>query len=150
VLPSFGVQFTNKMGGAFRLQADEGDERPVRLEITGELPNLLSALLSARVSLKGVISLSGFADDKPVSGEMEIMPLRGMRLALQFADNQGSDCRLETAKSFELGDAFKGKAELKAALQGASGQDLGSVRLDVDLMQSFGQFWGSLRPTTTR
>jgi hypothetical protein len=146
VLPSFGVQFTNRLSGVFRLQAEE-DERPVRLEITGEVPNLLQALLSSRVSLAGVISLTGFADEKPVSGEMEIMPLRGMRLHLDFADNQGKACRLDTAKEFDVGDAFKGKAELSAALHGAGGEKLGSVCLEVDLLQSFGQFWGSLRPT---
>jgi hypothetical protein len=149
VLPSFGVQFTNRLNGAFRLQGDEGAERPVQLEITGEVPNLLQALLAARVGIKGVISLTGFADDKPVSGEMEIAPLRGVKLQLQFVTNAGAPCRLEVSKGFDFGDAFKGKTELAATLRREGGQEVGTVRLEVDLKQSFGQFWGSLRPTTS-
>jgi hypothetical protein len=147
-LPSFGVQFSNRLNGAFRLHSEEGNDHPARLELTGRVPNLLQALLAARVTIQGIISLEGFADDKPLTGELEIIPLRGMRLQLQFADNQGRPCSLDTSKEFDIGDAFKGKAKLVAAVRGEGGEQLGSVHLEVDLLQSFGQFWGSLRPTT--
>jgi hypothetical protein len=150
VLPSFGVQFQNRLKGCFRLQALKSEERPARLELAGEVPNLLAALFCPRVSLKGVICLDGFADDKPVSGEMQLIPLCAMRLQLRFADNGGAGCCLETAKDLDVREALTGKSELNAVLRRQSGEELGSVRLEVDLLQSFGQFWGSLRPTSDK
>jgi len=154
VLPSFGVQFSNKVKGVFQLQgtapgaegAPATEQRPLALELSGQVPNLLQAVLAPRVSLSGTITLEGFADSRPVSGQLEVQPLFGVKLALAFTDNAGADCRLETAQSFQLADAVRGKAELQGALRKGSGEPLGTVRLDVDLLASFGQFWGSLRP----
>jgi hypothetical protein len=149
VLPSLGVQFQNQLSGAFRLQTEESAERPARLELKGQVPNLFTAIFATRVSLQGTISLSGFADEKPLTGELELYPLRSLRLRLQFPDNQGAGCSLEAAKDFDVGETLRGKAEVAATLRGQDGAELGLVRLEVDLLQSFGQLWGSLRPTAS-
>jgi hypothetical protein len=145
VLPNFGVQFQNKVSGYYRL--GEAEERPLTLALTGKVTNALEALFNARVALNGTISLDGYADEKPVTGELQVQPLRRMRLDLSFADNQGAACKLEATKEFELPDAVNARAELAGELRGEGGAALGRVRLEVDLMASFSQFWSSLRPT---
>jgi hypothetical protein len=145
-LPNLGVEFKSRLAGAYVPAAEPGAEQPLELEITGQLPNLMQAIFAPRATLAGNIVLAGIADEgRPLAGELELAPLRFVRLIVTFADNQGDECRLEARKDFALSDALQGKAALEGTLSRAA-ETLGRVRIDVDLLASFGQFLGSLRP----
>lgn len=148
MLTNLALQFTNRLSGTYFLDADPPQPKPLHLEISGKVPSLVEMLFGPRVKVAGTISLPGLTENRQVAGDIEVLPLRRVRLDLCFTDEQGVGYRVETAKDFQLGDALQGRTSLEGVLCRASGEPLGHVRIDVDLIESFGQMWGSLRPSS--
>lgn len=144
MLPNLGVEFSSKLVGSYR--PGEGAEQPMRLELTGRLANLMQAIFSPRAEMRGTVTLPGLAEGNPVSGELEVQPLRCARLRLTFEDDQGAACQLEASQDFAIADALRGRSLLQGTLR-RGGEPLGQVRFELDLLSSLGQFWGSVRPT---
>ncbi len=144
MLPNLGVEFTSKLEGSY--QPGEGEPRPVRLELTGRLGNLVQAIFAPRVELRGTLTLQGLAEGRQVQGELEVLPLRFATLRLGFDDEQGAACELEARQDFAVADALRGRSQLEGTIRRAS-EPLGKVRFELDLFSSLSQFWGSVRPT---
>src|SRR5665811_1016152 len=80
---STGLEFTETMVGGWQRSGDTVD-RPFRIDARVETPTLLSPFGTVVGVLTGTLTAEGLASGTPITGTLEVSPLRHHRLRYTF------------------------------------------------------------------
>jgi hypothetical protein len=130
-----GFEFQERMSGTYTLQGSSDAPRRISFQARVRAPDALRHLRNGMAELEGTVDLEGFADDVPMSGTLELRPLRKrlIRYEFSFVGNDGRPYRFAGQKDIRLADLVGSWTNLPAALYDQAGQEIGhaQVRFDV-------------------
>lgn len=128
------TRFAEVMAGAFRL-AGEGRERPMRLELSADLPGVLRRWGDTEGGLTGRVHVPGWADDHAATGRLRVAPLaaRRIRYTMDFTAEDGRRLRLDGWKSVAPRHPVRSMTSLPVTVTDADGAVVGDALLRFDL-----------------
>jgi len=122
--------FKETMEGTIRI-AGEDEDRPIRLDLTVRLPELLRPRSDVEGPMSGRVHVPGWADDTGASGTLHVAPLtaRRIRYRLAFTAADGRCLRFDGWKSVDLRHPLRTMTTLPATITDEDGVVVGEARL---------------------
>lgn len=122
--------FAEVMEGSLRLAGEDRD-RPMRLELTADLPGVLRPWGDAEGALTGRVHVPGWADDPAASGRLRAAPIaaRRIRYTLGFTAVDGRRLRLDGWKTVSARRPVRSMTFLPLTVTGEDGTVVGEARL---------------------
>jgi hypothetical protein len=132
------------MAGTVRLG---GESRPMRLELSADLPEVLRPWGDAEGTLRGRVHVPGWADDAAATGTLRVAPVaaRRIRYRLAFTTAAGRSVRLDGWKSISYRHPVRSMTYLPATLTDEEGEVVGEAVLRFDVRRDLGRFLTGLR-----
>ena len=139
--------FSEVMEGTVRLG---GKERPMRLELDADLPEVLRPWGDAEGSLRGRVRVPGWADDPGACGTLRVAPIaaRRIRYRLDFTTSDGRAMHLDGWKSVSLLRPLRSMTHLPATIRDDSGEIVGEARLRFEVRRDLAAFLTGFRLRT--
>lgn len=140
--------FQEVMEGTVRLG---GRERPMRLELGVDLPEVFRPWGDTSGALHGRVEVTGWADDPGALGTLRVAPIaaRRIRYQLDFTTDDGRTMHLDGWKSVSYRRPLHSMTHLPATITDDSGEVVGEARLSFDVRRDLGAFLTSFRLRTT-
>ncbi|MEU9869705.1 hypothetical protein AB0C87_17840 [Actinomadura sp. NPDC048021] len=138
--------FAEVMEGSLRLAGEDRD-RPMRLELTADLPGVLRPWGDAEGALTGRVHVPGWADDPAASGRLRVAPIaaRRIRYTLGFTAVDGRRLRLDGWKTVSARRPVRSMTFLPLTVTGEDGTMVGEARLRFHLRRDLARFLGGFR-----
>ncbi|MQY09460.1 hypothetical protein [Actinomadura macrotermitis] len=135
--------FAEVMEGTVRL---DGADRPMRLELSADLPGVLRPWGDIEGALSGRVVVPGWADG-PASGRLRVAPVaaRRIRYTLEFTALDGRRLRLDGWKSATPRHPVRSMTFLPATVTDADGAVVGEARLRFRLRRDLARFLSGFR-----
>jgi hypothetical protein len=140
--------FSEVMEGTVRLG---GRERPMRLELDVDLPEVFRPWGDTEGSLRGHVRVPGWADDPAARGTLRVAPLaaRRIRYRLDFTTPDGQAMHLDGWKSINLHHPLRSMTHLPATIRDEKGEAVGEARLRFDVRRDLAAFLTGFRFRTS-
>jgi hypothetical protein len=131
--------FQEVMAGTVRL---DGDERPMRLELGVDLPEVFRPWGDTSGALRGRVEVPGWADDRSARGTLRVAPIaaRRIRYRLDFTAGDGRAMHLDGWKSISYRRPLRSMTRLPATITDDSGAVVGEARLRFDVRHDLAAF----------
>lgn len=138
--------FAEVMEGTILL-AGERHPRPMRLELSARLPEVLRPWGNAEGSLKGRVYVLDWADDDAAAGTLRVAPIaaRRIRYTLDFTCTDGRRLHLDGWKSISYGRPVHSMTFLPATVTDESGKVVGEATLRFNLRRDLVSFLSGFR-----
>ncbi|MGI5202560.1 hypothetical protein ACQEU6_13435 [Spirillospora sp. CA-108201] len=138
--------FREVMRGSLRLAGEDRD-RPMRLELTADLPGVPRPWGDAEGTLTGRVRVPDWADDPAASGRLRVAPVaaRRIRYTLGFTAGDGRRLRLDGWKTVSPRRPVRSMTFLPLTVTGEDGAVVGEARLRFDLRRDLARFLGGFR-----
>jgi hypothetical protein len=134
--------FHEVMAGTVRLGGHDGDERPMRLELGADLPEVFRPWGDTSGTLRGRVEVPGWADDRRALGTLRVAPIaaRRIRYRLDFTDAGGRALHLDGWKSISYRRPLRSMTRLPATITDDAGRVVGEARLRFDARHDLAAF----------
>jgi hypothetical protein len=131
--------FHEVMAGTVRL---DGHERPMRLELGVDLPEVFRPWGDTSGTLCGRIEVPGWADDRCARGTLRVAPIaaRRIRYRLDFTAGDGRPLHLDGWKSISYRRPLRSMTHLPATITDDAGAVVGEARLRFDARHDLAGF----------
>lgn len=129
------------MEGTIRLAGEDRD-RPMRLELSADLPGVLRPWGDTEGTLTGRAHVPGWADDGAAAGRLQVAPIaaRRIRYTLDFTAADGRRLHLDGWKSTTPRHPVRSMTYLPATVTDAGGEVVGEARLRFHLRRDLARF----------
>ncbi|MSP61878.1 MAG: hypothetical protein EXR72_16405 [Myxococcales bacterium] len=126
-----GFQFDETMTGTY---TQGGAERPMSFTARARARSLLGHLTGGRATLEGHVEMEGFATHQPMSGEVDIAPIRGRRIRYEFAFTADDGKRYHFAGQKDVTPLrpLASMTQLPALITDEHGTEVASAKLHFD------------------
>ncbi|MES9538452.1 hypothetical protein [Actinomadura sp. NPDC000600] len=138
--------FSEVMEGSLRLAGEDRD-RPMRLELTADLPGVLRPWGDAEGTLAGRVHVPDWADDPAAAGRLRVAPIaaRRIRYTLGFTAGDGRRLRLDGWKTVTPRRPVRSMTFLPLTVTDEDGAVVGEARLRFRLRRDLARFLGGFR-----
>ncbi|GAA0555757.1 hypothetical protein [Actinomadura livida] len=138
--------FDEVMEGAFRLAGEDRD-RPMRLDLSIDLPGVLRPWSDTEGALTGHVRVPGWADDHSAAGRLRVAPLtaRRIRYTMDFTGRDGRRLHLDGWKSIDPRRPVRSMTTLPVTVTGEDGTVAGEGLLRFDLRRDLARFIAGAR-----
>lgn len=132
------------MAGTIRLG---GEERPMRLELAVDLPEVLLPWSDVEGVLTGRVHVPDWADDPKASGRIRVAPIAAgrIRYRMDFTIADGRTLHLDGWKSVGYRRPVHSMSYLPATITDDDGTVVGEVELRFDVRRDLGRFLAGFR-----
>ena len=136
--------FHEVMAGTVRL---DGRERPMRLELEADLPEVLRPWGDVEGTISGRVHVPGWVDDGGANGTLRVAPIaaRRIRYRLDFTTGDGRAAHLDGWKSVSYRRPLHSMTHLPATISDDDGRILGEARLRFDTRHDLWSFLTGFR-----
>lgn len=136
--------FDEVMSGTVRIG---GEERPIRLELHVDLPELLRLWGDTEGVLTGHVHVPGWADDPHAVGTLRVAPIaaRRIRYRMEFRAEDGRTLLLDGWKSVRYRRPLHSMTHLPATVTDARGTVVAEARLRFDARRDLLRFLAGFR-----
>src|SRR5687768_15622994 len=133
-----GFQFQEKMSGSYTLSGGTPARR-MSFSARVRAADAVQHLRDGMAELEGTVELEGFADEVPMSGTIQISPLRKrlIRYEFSFVANDGRPYRFAGQKDIRFGDLLGSWTTLPATIYDRDGREVGQARVTFDMRSDF-------------
>ena len=127
-----GFHFRETMSGTYR--RDDGVERAMRFTVTARAGSLWSHLRDRKARLEGEVTMEGFANARPLEGEITIDPILGglIRYEFGFAGDDGVRYRFIGQKDVTIKDPVGSMTTLPGQVLALDGKRVATADLKFD------------------
>ncbi|MCC6521836.1 MAG: hypothetical protein IT373_04180 [Polyangiaceae bacterium] len=133
------VGFRETMTGGYGL-GDDDVGAPLSFTVSAHAPTLGALVRRRSLELAGELHAAGFADHRPLRGELSFPRPGIIRYDFGFPNNDGVACRFFGEKRVRLLHLLRTMTELDGDLRDASGRRLGRARVRFDIRNDLGRF----------
>lgn len=142
---STGLSFSETMVGTWR-RTGERIDRPFRFDVQLRTPTLAKPLGTVVAQLTGTLRAQGLSSATPITGTLEISPLRNHQLRYTFTTvaDDGRRYRFDGWKTLRGVHLLRAWTTLPGVVRDDAGEEVGTVALRFPL-SSLPPFLGSLR-----
>jgi hypothetical protein len=136
--------FQEVMAGTVRLG---GEERPMRLELAADLPEVLRPWGDTEGVLSGRVHVPDWADDPEATGRLRVAPIAAgrIRYRLDFTAEDGRTLHLDGWKSVGARHPLHSMTYLPATITDAGGEVVGEAELWFDARRDIPRFLAGFR-----
>ncbi|MEU5882607.1 hypothetical protein [Spirillospora sp. NPDC047279] len=138
--------FDEVMEGTVRLAGEDRD-RPMRLDLSADLPGVLRPWGDVAGTLTGRARIEGLADDPAATGSLRVAPItaRRIRYTLGFTAADGRRLHLDGWKSTTPRRPVHSMTHLPATITDEDGEIVGEARLSFRLRRDLVRFLAGFR-----
>ncbi|MBI4951365.1 MAG: hypothetical protein HY908_04985 [Myxococcales bacterium] len=133
------VGFRETMTGGYGL-GDDHVGAPMSFTLSARAATLGALVRRRSLDLSGELDAVGFADHRPLRGELSFPRPGIIRYDFGFPNNEGVACRFFGEKKVRLLDLLRTMTELDGDIRDASGRRLGRARVRFDVRNDLGRF----------
>jgi hypothetical protein len=140
-----GFHFKETMAGTW---VRDGVERPISFSLTARASSWLQHLRDHKAAIDGLITMDGFATERPLTGEMTINPIFGgiIRYEFSFGADDGQRYRFDGQKDVTLLDPVGSMINLPATICDESSRPFATATLKFN-PRDLPTFLASFRPS---
>lgn len=143
---SWGFQFRQRLSGTFSTVDGSLEDKPMEFNVTGRAASVRSFARDNIATLRGTITMEGFATDAHLKGTLEAALLRKGKFIyeFEFTNDAGTQCRFRGVENIEPVNLLETMTSMDLEVTDADGKRLaqGSAKFDIraDLLRMAASF----------